>query len=249
MEFVVFTPLPLHRSQTLTRVPSCPFCSTQAVDRDQAHRRRVRNHQIQNYMYGQKVEIPDGCDNGEGSYLFQHEPTSDLSFAPSSTVVSFDDITIYRIGGGESLFHNTFHFYFLPRIHSRTDEVSVPRVVIAEGIMITTVPPARKVYLNQQFTDLFSPCPTRHHNFTRTESMAPSSALPIGASRAVSELLPLHVDPSSPSSGVLNSVLALLATTASDGEQYDEEIVDLPVYGFIIVCVNDTIFTWSNNRR
>jgi len=69
--------------------------------------------------------------------------------------------------------------------------------------------------------------------------MAPSSALPIGASRTVSELLPLHIDPSSPSSGLLNSVLALLASTASDGEQYDEEIADLPVQGFIIVYVND----------
>lgn len=68
--------------------------------------------------------------------------------------------------------------------------------------------------------------------------MAPSSALPIGASRAVSELLPLHVDPSSPSSGVLNSVLALLASAASDGEQYDEELIDLPFQGFIIVYVN-----------
>jgi len=134
------------------------------------HRQRVRSYQIQNYMYGQKVEVPDGCDDGEGSYLFQHEPTSDLSLAPSSTVVSFDDITIYRIGG---------------------------------------------------------------------ESMAPSSALPIGASRVVSELLPLHVDPSSPSSGLLNSVLALLASTASDGEQYDEELIDLPVHGFIIVTAID----------
>lgn len=69
--------------------------------------------------------------------------------------------------------------------------------------------------------------------------MAPSSALPIGASRAVSELLPLHVDPSSPSSGLLNSVLALLVSTASDGEQYDEELTDLPVQGFIIVYVPD----------
>ena len=69
--------------------------------------------------------------------------------------------------------------------------------------------------------------------------MAPSSALPIGASRAVSELLPLHIDPSSPSSGLLNSVLALLTSTAGDGEQYDEEIADLPVQGFIIVYVND----------
>lgn len=74
--------------------------------------------------------------------------------------------------------------------------------------------------------------------------MAPSSALPIGASRAVSELLPLHVDPSSPSSGVLNSVLALLTSTASDGEQYDEELVDLPVHGFVIVYV-DHMFNFS----
>ena len=76
--------------------------------------------------------------------------------------------------------------------------------------------------------------------FALIESMAPSSALPIGASRAVSELLPLHIDPSSPSSGLLNSVLALLASTAGDGEQYDEELVDLPVQGFVIVYVHDT---------
>jgi len=37
----------------------------------------------------------------------------------------------------------------------------------------------------------------------------------------------------------LNSVLALLASTASDGEQYDEEITDLPVQGFIIVTAID----------
>lgn len=89
--------------------------------------------------------------------------------------------------------------------------------------------------------------PTRRLDLTRTESMAPSSALPIGASRAVSELLPLHVDPSSPSSGLLNSVLALLASTAGDGEQYDEEIADLPVQGFIIVYVND-MFNFSAHR-
>jgi len=81
-----------------------------------------------------------------------------------------------------------------------------------------------------------------------TESMAPSSALPIGASRAVSELLPLHVDPSSFSSGLLNSVLALLVSTAGDGEQYDEELIDLPVQGFIIVYADDT-FNLSSSAR
>lgn len=79
--------------------------------------------------------------------------------------------------------------------------------------------------------------------------MAPSSALPIGASRAVSELLPLHVDPSSPSSGVLNSVLALLTSTASDGEQYDEELVDLPVHGFVIVYVNHMLDAFPPARE
>ena len=79
--------------------------------------------------------------------------------------------------------------------------------------------------------------------------MAPSSALPIGASRTVSELLPLHIDPSSPSSGLLNSVLALLASTAGDGEQYDEELVDLPVQGFIIVYVVHDIFNLPTSVR
>ncbi|KAG8915064.1 hypothetical protein FRC02_004685 [Tulasnella sp. 418] len=40
------------------------------------------------------------------------------------------------------------------------------------------------------------------------ESMPPSSAMPIGASRVVSEIVPTGVEPSSP--GVLNSILALL---------------------------------------
>ena len=49
--------------------------------------------------------------------------------------------------------------------------------------------------------------------------------------------LPLCVDPSSSSSGLLNSVLALLASTAGDGEQYDEKIANLPAQGFIIIYV------------
>ena len=93
----------------------------QAVDRDYAYRQRVRNHQVQNYVYGQKVEIPDRCDNGEGSYLFQHEPTSDLSLAPSSTVVPFDDITIYRIGGGKKPL--IVPYIFLPPIRISVEVV------------------------------------------------------------------------------------------------------------------------------
>jgi polyribonucleotide 5'-hydroxyl-kinase len=68
--------------------------------------------------------------------------------------------------------------------------------------------------------------------------MAPSSALPIGATRVVSEMQPVAVDPSQPGSGLLNAVLAVLAPPNPDeNERYDEEILDLSVTGFIIMSV------------
>jgi len=68
--------------------------------------------------------------------------------------------------------------------------------------------------------------------------MAPSSALPIGAARTLSEMQPVPVDPASSSSGLLNSVLALLAPFNPDeSERYDEEILDLHVVGFLVVYV------------
>ncbi|KAG6868698.1 Cleavage polyadenylation factor subunit clp1 [Termitomyces sp. T159_Od127] len=66
--------------------------------------------------------------------------------------------------------------------------------------------------------------------------MAPSSALPIGATRVVSEMQPVPVDPSQPGSGLLNAVLGVLAPPNPDeNERYDEEILDLAATGFIIV--------------
>jgi polyribonucleotide 5'-hydroxyl-kinase len=68
--------------------------------------------------------------------------------------------------------------------------------------------------------------------------MAPSSALPIGATRVVSEMQPIPVDPATPGSGLVNSVLAVLAPANPDeAERYDEEILDLPVLGFVVMCV------------
>jgi polyribonucleotide 5'-hydroxyl-kinase len=68
--------------------------------------------------------------------------------------------------------------------------------------------------------------------------MAPSSALPIGAARMLSEMQPVLVDPASSSSGLLNSILALLAPFNPDeSERYDEEILDLTVVGFLVVYV------------
>lgn len=143
------------------------------VELDHAYHERIKNYQLHNYMYGQRIDVPPGCDSSEPNVLFQNEPTTDLTLSPSSTVVPFDDISIYRIGG---------------------------------------------------------------------ETMAPSSALPIGASRVVSELQPLPVDPSHTSSGLLNSVLALLASPSADEtetESYDEEILDLHVIGFLIATAID----------
>ena len=73
-------------------------------------------------------------------------------------------------------------------------------------------------------------------DITYPETMAPSSALPIGATRVVSEMQPVPIDPSQPGSGLLNAVLALLAPQNPDeNERYDEEILDLTVSGFLVV--------------
>jgi len=68
------------------------------------------------------------------------------------------------------------------------------------------------------------------------ETMAPVSALPIGAKRIVSEMQPISVDASVPGSGLLNRVLAIMAPFNPDeSERYDEEILDLTVKGFVVV--------------
>jgi polyribonucleotide 5'-hydroxyl-kinase len=71
-----------------------------------------------------------------------------------------------------------------------------------------------------------------------TETMAPPSALPIGATRVVSEMQPVQVDPAQAGSGLLNMVLAFLAPVNPDeNERYDDEILDLNVIGFLVVYV------------
>ena len=66
--------------------------------------------------------------------------------------------------------------------------------------------------------------------------MAPVSALPIGATRSVSEMQPLPVNPAQPGSGLYNAVLAILASPNPDeSERYDEEILDLHVLAFVVV--------------
>jgi len=132
------------------------------VEIDQLYHDRLVNHQLRTYMYGYKLPLLPGLDEkdlgGEGRI--------DMTLAPHSTTISFDDLTIYRIG---------------------------------------------------------------------EQSMAPSSALPIGAQRSISETQPIVVDPSQPGSGILNAVLALLAPPREESEQYDEQVLDLDVVGFLVV--------------
>ncbi|KAG6832055.1 Cleavage polyadenylation factor subunit clp1 [Tricholoma furcatifolium] len=68
------------------------------------------------------------------------------------------------------------------------------------------------------------------------ETMAPSSALPIGAARVVSEMQPVPVDPSQPGSGLLNAVVGLLAPPdQEDSEHKDEDILDHTISGCLII--------------
>ncbi|KAF5389881.1 hypothetical protein D9757_003556 [Collybiopsis confluens] len=148
---------------TVVKIPK----SGGVVELDHSYRERRHKYQLHAYMYGDVIHPPPGIRTGtQGG-----ETLTDLVLAPSSTVINFSDLTIYRIGA---------------------------------------------------------------------ETMAPSDALPIGAARVVSEMQPVPVDPSRSGSGLLNSVLAVLAPFNPDeNERYDEELLDLTVVGFIVVTSLD----------
>ncbi|KAJ7047121.1 Pre-mRNA cleavage complex II protein Clp1-domain-containing protein [Mycena alexandri] len=145
---------------TVVKIPK----SGGVVELDHLYRERVHNYQLHTYMYGQIIPPPPGISSAS----LGGETLSDLVLSPSSTIINFDDLSIFRIGA---------------------------------------------------------------------ETMAPSSALPIGAARAVSETQAVPIDPAQPGSGLLNAVLAVLAppVNTDESERYDEEILDLPISGFIIV--------------
>jgi len=131
-------------------------------------------------MYGQVIEAPPGISAAS----LGGETMTDLVLSPSSTVINFNDLKIYRIGEGSASHH-------------------------------------------------FSHCSV---DMDASESMAPSSALPIGGTRILSEMQPVLIDPSHSGSGLLNAVFALLAPPSPDeSERYDEEILDLSVAGFLVM--------------
>ncbi|KAI0063438.1 Clp1-domain-containing protein [Artomyces pyxidatus] len=148
---------------TVVKIPK----SGGVVELDAHYRHRIHTQQLHTYMYGQPIHPPPGLP-ASANATAGGESALEAHLSPSSSVISFSDLTIYRIG---------------------------------------------------------------------EQSMAPSSALPIGATRTVSEMQPVQVDPAAPGSGLLNAVLALLAPPQhpDEAERYDEEVLDLQVAGFLAV--------------
>lgn len=66
------------------------------MELDHSYRERVHNYQLRTYMYGQVIEAPPGIS----SATLGGETMTDLVLSPSSVVIGFDDLTIYRIGEG-----------------------------------------------------------------------------------------------------------------------------------------------------
>ncbi|KAF8809060.1 hypothetical protein BYT27DRAFT_7095233 [Phlegmacium glaucopus] len=64
------------------------------VEVDHSYRERIHNYQLHNYMYGQVIQPPTGITNG----TLGGESLSDFVLSPSSTVINFGDLQIYRIG-------------------------------------------------------------------------------------------------------------------------------------------------------
>jgi len=154
---------------TVVKIPK----SGGVVELDAAYRSRIHKYQMHSYMYGERLSPPPGFPSlaGPGYLIGGEQQSADLTLAPSSTVVNFSDLAIWRIG---------------------------------------------------------------------EETMAPTSALPIGAARTVSEMQPLHIDPSVPGSKLYNAVLGILAPPNPDeAERYDEEILDLHVLGFVVITALD----------
>ncbi|PVG01138.1 hypothetical protein CPB86DRAFT_773489 [Serendipita vermifera] len=154
-----------HHKVTVLKIPR----SAGVADLDMAYRDRIQAYQLKNYFYGAPLQLPKELESlPPGSLKLGGEASMELSLAPHSTVIAFDDIHIYRIG---------------------------------------------------------------------QESFAPSSALPIGASRILGEMKPTKIDPSQPGSRIVNSILAV--TTLTEVPQLEEDIVDADIMGFIVITAMD----------
>lgn len=82
------------------------YVVTQVVELDLSYRERVHNYQLHSYMYGQNLEPPPGVP----SATVGGEALTDLILSPSSTVIGLNELTIYRIGEGQT-------FYLFDLVH------------------------------------------------------------------------------------------------------------------------------------
>ncbi|PBK92963.1 hypothetical protein ARMGADRAFT_1012667 [Armillaria gallica] len=75
---------------TVVKIPK----SGGVVELDLGYRERVNNYQMHTYMYGQVIQPPAGISASSVSA----DTFTDMILSPSSSVINFDDLTIYRIG-------------------------------------------------------------------------------------------------------------------------------------------------------
>jgi len=69
-------------------------------DLDMAYRDRIQSYQLRHYFYGTPLKLPPSLTAHADELQFGGEASKDLTLTPYSTVLSFDDIKIYRIGQG-----------------------------------------------------------------------------------------------------------------------------------------------------
>ncbi|OJT03522.1 mRNA cleavage and polyadenylation factor CLP1 [Trametes pubescens] len=81
---------------TVVKIPK----SGGVVELDQLYRLRVHKYQLHNYFYGHLIEPPSGLTSKGYIQAGEQTPELTMHLSPSSMVVNFADLTIYRIGEG-----------------------------------------------------------------------------------------------------------------------------------------------------
>ena len=92
------------RGITIVKIPK----SGGVVELDRLYRARVHRYQMHSYFYGERFNLPPGMPSMASAlaatgYLIAGEQPTDFTLAPSSSIVSFGDISIWRIGEGTRL--------------------------------------------------------------------------------------------------------------------------------------------------
>ena len=82
--------------------------TVQVVELDALYRSRLRKYQMHSYFYGERLSPPPGMpplSSGPAStgYVIGGEQNIDLTLSPSSFIIPFSDLTIWRIGEGPCL--------------------------------------------------------------------------------------------------------------------------------------------------